>query len=150
MKWFVNLKIVYFDLILFYYCTVLLCRLLSLFVFDPAGSTSLPTTHQGSTHPYHPSQSQALTPYSGTPVPPLYLIRGHTAAFSPSVFASDKPIPVSFNHHYPAVDSSSSIVRIQQGLLARVSHGNTNFITSNSHSAQYQPGLNSPCEYEIG
>ncbi|XP_035846843.1 heat shock factor protein 5 isoform X2 [Sander lucioperca] len=50
----------------------------------------LSPTHQESTHPYYPNKAQPTTAHSGTPVPPRFLIRGHGAALSPTVFAADK------------------------------------------------------------
>ncbi|XP_044079344.1 heat shock factor protein 5 isoform X1 [Siniperca chuatsi] len=101
-------------------------------------------THQESTHPYYPNKGQAMTAHNGTPVPPRYLIRGHGAALSPTVFGTEKGIPVSLSHHYAGVASSSSAVHIQQGLLARANHGNPNVPSFNPPNAQYQPGYYSP------
>ncbi|XP_070700094.1 heat shock factor protein 5 [Pempheris klunzingeri] len=63
-------------------------------------SKLLSPTHQESTHPYYPNKAQAMMAHNGTPVPPRYLMRGHGAALSPTVFASDKGMPVSLSHHY--------------------------------------------------
>ncbi|XP_054481209.1 heat shock factor protein 5 [Anoplopoma fimbria] len=105
------------------------------------GSYSLMSpTHQESTHPYHPNKYQAMTAHNGTPVPPRFLTRGHGAALSPTVFASDKGIPVSLSQHYTAAASSSTAMHIQQSLMACANHGNPNF----TFNAQYQPGYYSP------
>ncbi|XP_060912302.1 heat shock factor protein 5 [Labrus mixtus] len=100
----------------------------------PKKSSLHSPTHQELTHPYHPQPAQPGTAHNGTPVPPRYLIRGHGAALSPSVFTADKGIQVSVSHHYAGVAPSSSAMHVQQGLLARVNH----------QSVQYQPGYYSP------
>ncbi|KAM7374761.1 hypothetical protein PAMP_007401 [Pampus punctatissimus] len=89
----------------------------------------------------HPSKAQLITPHNGTPVPPRYLIRGHDAAHSSSVFAADKGIPISLSHHYSGVASSPNALHIQQGLLTRANHSDHNFTSFNAH---YQPGYYSP------
>ncbi|XP_018547121.1 heat shock factor protein 5 isoform X2 [Lates calcarifer] len=108
-----------------------------------AGTSVLSPTHQ-STHPYYPHKALEVTSHSGTPAPPRYLIRGHGAALSPSVFTADKGMPVSLSHHYTGVASSSNAGHIQQGLLAHTNHGNANFTTFNPRNPQYPPGLYSP------
>nr|XP_046267820.1 heat shock factor protein 5 isoform X2 [Scatophagus argus] len=91
------------------------------------GSSSLLIpTHQESTHLYYSDKAQAMTAHSGTPVPPRYLIRGHGAALSPTVFA-DKGIPLSLSHHYAG------------GTLGHANHGTPNFLTFSPPNAQYQP-----------
>lgn len=115
----------------------------------PAGRSSLLSpTHQESTHPYYPNKAQALTAHNGTPVPPRYLMRGHSAALSPTLFASDKGMPLSLSHHYAGVASSANAVHIQKGLLALASHGNPSFTSFNPPNAQYQPGFYSPGEHD--
>ncbi|XP_035521774.1 heat shock factor protein 5 isoform X2 [Morone saxatilis] len=110
--------------------------------FGKRGSSSLlSATRQESTHPYHSSKAQAMTVHNGTPVPPRYLIRGHGAALSPTVFATDKGIPVSLSHHYAGVASSSNAVHVPQGLLGHANPGNQNCATFNPPNAQYQPGF---------
>lgn len=125
--------------------------LFSCFPFSTfAGSSSLLSlTYQESIHPYYPTTSHAMTAHSGTPIPPRYLMRGHGAALSPSVFATDKVIPLSINQHSLGVASGSSAVHIQQGLLAHSNHGNPNFTSCNSSNAQYPPRYYSPGEYDI-
>ncbi|XP_038565020.1 heat shock factor protein 5 [Micropterus salmoides] len=108
------------------------------------GRSSLSPTHQESTHPYYPNKDQATTAHNGTPVPPQYLIRGHGAAYSPTVFGADKGIPVSLSHHYTGVASSSNAVQNYQGLLARANHASPNFTSFDPPNAQYQPGYFSP------
>ncbi|XP_034540512.1 heat shock factor protein 5 [Notolabrus celidotus] len=94
----------------------------------------LSPTNQESTHPYFPKKGQPGTVHNGTPVPPRYLMRGHGAALSPTVFTSDKGIQVSYNHQYAGVASSSNAVPVLSGSPAHVNHGNV----------QYQPGYFSP------
>ncbi|XP_056253727.1 heat shock factor protein 5 [Seriola aureovittata] len=108
------------------------------------GASLLSLLHQESTHPYCPRKAQAMTGHNGTPVPPHYLIRGHGAALSPSVFAADKGTPVSLSHHYSGVAPSSNVMQLQQGLMARANHGNPNFTSFNSANAQCQPSYQSP------
>ncbi|KAA8586414.1 hypothetical protein FQN60_000250, partial [Etheostoma spectabile] len=103
----------------------------------------LSPTHQEATHPYYPSKAQPLTAHNGTPVPPRFLIRGHGAALSPTVFASEKGIQVSLSHHYAGVASSANATHIQQSLLSRANHGNPNFPFT-SPNAHYPPGYYSP------
>ncbi|KAM7398469.1 hypothetical protein PAMA_006399 [Pampus argenteus] len=67
--------------------------------------------------------------------------KGHDAALSPSVFATDKAIPISLSHHYSGVASSPNALHIQQGLLTRANHVDHNFPSFNAH---YQPGYYSP------
>lgn len=132
----------------FTYCCLTGCH--ALFFPVPAGSPLLLSpTLQESTHPYYPNKAQALTVHNGTPVPPRYLIRGHSAALSPAVFASDNGMPLSLNHHYGGVASRANAVHIQKGLLALASHGNTNFTSFNPPNVQYQPGFCSPGEHDI-
>ncbi|XP_035521773.1 heat shock factor protein 5 isoform X1 [Morone saxatilis] len=109
--------------------------------FSGGSSSLLSATRQESTHPYHSSKAQAMTVHNGTPVPPRYLIRGHGAALSPTVFATDKGIPVSLSHHYAGVASSSNAVHVPQGLLGHANPGNQNCATFNPPNAQYQPGF---------
>ncbi|CAK6971835.1 heat shock factor protein 5 [Scomber scombrus] len=106
-----------------------------------AGSSSL-LDSKDSAHPYYSIKAQSSTVHNGTPVPPRYLIRG--AALPPSVFASDKGIPLSLSHHYTGVASSPNALHIPQGLLAHANHANHNFTTFNARNAQYQPGYYSP------
>ncbi|XP_029304374.1 heat shock factor protein 5 isoform X2 [Cottoperca gobio] len=106
-------------------------------------SSSPSPTHQGTSHPYYPNKAQAMASHNGTPVPPRFLIRGHSAALSTTVFAEDKGIPVSLSSHSHGVPSSSNAVHIQQGILSRSNHGNSNF-TYNGANAQYQPSYYSP------
>uniref|UniRef100_A0A3B4V0F5 HSF-type DNA-binding domain-containing protein n=1 Tax=Seriola dumerili TaxID=41447 RepID=A0A3B4V0F5_SERDU len=115
-----------------------------------AGASLLSLLHQESTHPYCPRKAQAMTGHNGTPVPPHYLIRGHGAALSPSVFAADKGTPVSLSHHYSGVAPSSNVMQLQQGLMARANHGNPNFTSFNSANAQCQSSYQSPGEHDIG
>ncbi|TDH04667.1 hypothetical protein EPR50_G00135160 [Perca flavescens] len=104
------------------------------------GNTSmLSPTHQESTHPYYPNKAQPMTAHNGTPVPPRFLIRGHGAALSPTVFAADKGLQVSLSHHY----ANANAMHIQQSLLSRANHGNPNFPFT-SPNAQYPPGYYSP------
>lgn len=116
-----------------------------------AGSSSLLSpTHQEPTHPYYPNKPQAMIGHNGTPVPPRYLMRGHHgAALSPTVFATDKGIPVSLNHYYTGVASSSNAVHIQQSLLDQANHGSPNYTGFTSPNAQFQPGYYSPGEHAI-
>ncbi|XP_059207463.1 heat shock factor protein 5 isoform X2 [Centropristis striata] len=109
----------------------------------PACSPLFGPTHQASTHPYYPNKAQAMTPHNGTPVPPRFLIRGHGAAHSPTVFATDKGIPVALSHHHAGGASSSNAVHIQQTLHAHASNGNPNF-SFNATNAQYQPAYYPP------
>ncbi|XP_076607170.1 heat shock factor protein 5 [Chaetodon auriga] len=98
--------------------------------------------HLESTHPYYSNKAQALNGHNGTPFPPRYLIKGHRAALSPALF-TDKAIPLSLNHLYAEVASSSNAVHIQQGLLAHANHGNTNFATFNPPNSPCHPGCHS-------
>ncbi|XP_074467507.1 heat shock factor protein 5 isoform X1 [Sebastes fasciatus] len=106
-------------------------------------SSLLSPTHQESPHPYYPNIAQAMTAHNGTPVPPRFLIRGHSAPLSPTVFTTEKGIPVPLRHHYTGVASSASAVDFQQGLLAHANQGNQNY-TFNAPNVQYQPGYYSP------
>lgn len=67
-------------------------------------------------------KAEATTAHNGTPVPPQYLRRDHSVALSPAVFAADRGIPGSSNHHDAGVASSSSAVHFQQDLLASARH----------------------------
>ncbi|XP_070772782.1 heat shock factor protein 5 [Enoplosus armatus] len=107
-------------------------------------SSLLSPTHQESIHPYYTNKEKAVMTHNGTPVPPRYLIRGHGAALSPSVFGTDKGIPVSLSHHYAGIASSSNALHIQQSLLAHANHGNPNFAQFSPPNAQYQPDYYSP------
>ncbi|XP_075343506.1 heat shock factor protein 5 [Odontesthes bonariensis] len=105
-------------------------------------STPLPShAHQQFTHPCHTDQSQAMKAQSGTPVPPRYLIRGHGAALSPTVYSAAKKMPAPSSHHYTGVASSSSAMHAQPGLLTSANHGNPNFCSFNPPNAHYQPGF---------
>ncbi|XP_063750450.1 heat shock factor protein 5 [Eleginops maclovinus] len=106
------------------------------------GNSSL-TSHsprqQESHIPYLSKKAQGMTSHNGTPVPPRFLMRGHGAALSPMIFAADKGIPVSLSHLYPGLATGSNPVHLQQSLLARANHGNSNFPFTGSN-AQCQPG----------
>ncbi|KAE8287990.1 Heat shock factor protein 5 [Larimichthys crocea] len=104
-------------------------------------SSRFSPTHETSPRPYYLNQSQAMAVYNGTPIPPQYLIRGHGAALSPTVFASNKGIPAALCHQYAGVASRSTPVHIQQGLQV---HGSPNFATFNSPHRPYKPGFYSP------
>ncbi|XP_067351012.1 uncharacterized protein [Channa argus] len=109
-----------------------------------AGSSSLLSPkHQGTTHPYSLNQSQDMTSHLGTPVPPQYLMRGHSASLSSSVFS------VALRKHYPAVTLSSSAPHVPQGLLDSANHRNPNSTGFNPCSAQYQSCYYFPCEHDI-
>ncbi|KAI3373448.1 hypothetical protein L3Q82_022058, partial [Scortum barcoo] len=107
-------------------------------------SSLLSPARQESTHPYYPNKAQATAVHNGTPVPPRYLIRGHGAALSPTVFAPDKGMPVSLSHHYAGVASGANVAHIQKGLLTLANHGNPNFTGFSPPKAQFQPGFYSP------
>ncbi|KAM3600896.1 uncharacterized protein V6R79_004321 [Siganus canaliculatus] len=115
------------------------------------GSSSAPASvHRKSTHSRSSSKIPALAAYkaayTGTPVPPRYLIRGQDGAFSPTVFAADKGISVSLPHHYTGISPGSSTVHTQQELHPPAHHGNPVFTTFNSPKApsQCQPSCFSP------
>ncbi|TKS70070.1 Heat shock factor protein 5 [Collichthys lucidus] len=104
-------------------------------------SSQFSPTHEMSPRPYYLDKSQAMVVYNGTPIPPQYLIRGHGAALSPTVFASDKGIPAALCHPYAGVASRSTPVHFQPGLQV---HGSPNFATFNSPHRPYKPGFYSP------
>lgn len=120
-----------------------------LFPVSAGSSSLLSTVHQESSHPYHLNKAEAMAAHNGTPVPPRYLIRDHSVALSPTVFATDKGIPVSLSHHYAGVASSSNALHFQQGLLASANHENPRFVTFTPPSAQHQLDYGSPGEHDI-
>ncbi|XP_030603200.1 heat shock factor protein 5 [Archocentrus centrarchus] len=86
---------------------------------SPGGSLLLSPTIPEASPPYYPHKSQAMKSYSGTPVPPRYLMRGHP---------------------YTGVTSSSNAVNFQQSLLAQTNHRSPNFTSFSPCNVQYQPG----------
>ncbi|KAG8008246.1 Heat shock factor protein 5 [Nibea albiflora] len=99
--------------------------------FQQLGSSSgFSPTNETSPRPYYLNKAQAMAVYNGTPIPPQYLIRGHGAALSPTIFASNKGIPASLCHQYAGIASRSTPVHIQQGLQPRypvnMCHGDHN------------------------
>lgn len=114
-------------------------RLLSFFPV-PAGNPLLQSApQQKSTYPYYLNKAQPLLTHNGSPVPPRYLIRDHATALGPSVFATDKGMPVASGNHYAGVASSSNTVHAPQTLLASV---------GNPPEVQNQPGYCSPGEHD--
>lgn len=87
-----------------------------------------------------------MAAHNGTPVPPQYLLRDRSLALSPTVFATDKGIPVSLSHHYAGIASSSNALHFQQGLLASA---NPRFVTFTPPSARHHPDYGSPGEHDI-
>ncbi|XP_075957473.1 heat shock factor protein 5 [Anarhichas minor] len=86
---------------------------------------SLPSTpHPKWAHPYRPNKAPAVTAHNTTPVPPRFLPWGRGAALSPTVFATDKGIPVTLSQHHAGAASSSNAMLIQQSLLPCSNHGN--------------------------
>lgn len=79
-----------------------------------------PTNHEAFKR-YYPHKSQAMKSYSGTPVPPRYLIGGHP---------------------YTGVSSAANAVHFQQSLLAHANRGSPNF-------TGYCPDYFPPGEHQI-
>ncbi|XP_071757029.1 heat shock factor protein 5 [Centroberyx gerrardi] len=111
---------------------------------EKRGSSSfLGQTHQESTHPYHPNRTQHVKEYNRTPIPPRTLMMGHGAAPPPTIFTTDKGIPISVIHRYPGIGSGPTSMHIQQGLQGLANPGQK-FSNFTPHHAQYQPGFYSP------
>uniref|UniRef100_A0A668A8X5 HSF-type DNA-binding domain-containing protein n=1 Tax=Myripristis murdjan TaxID=586833 RepID=A0A668A8X5_9TELE len=105
------------------------------------GSLLLGQTYKESAHPYHPNRSQPMKEYNQTPVPPRTLMMDHGAASSPTIFATDKGIPVSFMHHFPGMAPTPSTLHIQHGLQDLPNPGSQKFSSFSPHHAQYKPGF---------